>query len=78
MMALRIIQDVVAGEVTIKLPEHFEAKRVEVIMLPVEDTAEEPQQLQQLLLTAPTLSDDDLERYAQVRDWMSQWVVNGY
>lgn len=31
-------------------------------------------QLQSLLLSAPTLSDDELQEYAQVREWMNQWT----
>ena len=32
----------------------------------------EPMQLQRLLLATPTLSEDDLQGFAQVRDWMSR------
>ena len=78
MIAVRSIQEVIAGAVTIKLPAHFAGKRVEVIVLPVEEDEQEPGQLQRLLLAAPTLTDDDLQGFAQVRDWMNQWTVSEF
>ena len=74
MIAVRRIQDVIAGAVTIRLPAHFSAKRVEVIVLPVDEDEQETGQLQRLLLTAPTMSDDDLRGFDQVRKWMNQWI----
>ena len=56
----------IAGAVTIKLPTQFAGKRVEVIVLSVEENDREPQELQRLLLTAPTLSEDDLQSFTQV------------
>ena len=61
MIAVRSIQEVIAGAVTIKLPAHFAGKRVEVIVLPVEEDEQELGELQRLLLAAPTLSDDELQ-----------------
>ncbi len=78
MIAVRSVQEVIAGAVTIKLPAHFAGKRVEVIVLPMEEDEQEPQQLQRLLLAAPTLSEDDLQGFAQVRDWMNQWTVSEF
>jgi len=72
MIAVRQIQEVVADTVTIRLPAHFAARRVEVIVFPVAEDEQESRQLQSLLLTAPTLFEDDLQGFAQVRDWMSQ------
>ena len=78
MIAVRSVQDVLAGVVTIKLPANFTGKRVEVIVLPLEENDREPQQLQRLLLAAPTLSEVDLQGFAQVRDWMNQWTVSEF
>ena len=78
MIAVRSIQEVIAGAVTIKLPAHFAGKRVEVIILPVEEDEQELGELQRLLLAAPTLSDDELQEFAQVRDWMNQWIVSEF
>ena len=78
MIAVRRIQDVIAGAVTIRLPAHFSAKRVEVIILPVDEDEQETGQLQRLLLTAPTMSEDDLREFDQVRNWMSQWTIDEF
>lgn len=76
MIAVRSVQDVVAGVVTIELPPHFISKRVEVIVLPVDEDDHGSAELRRVLLAAPTLSEDDLKGYAEVRDWMSQWNVS--
>ena len=55
MIAVRSIQEVIAGAVTMNLPAHFAGKRVEVIVLPVEEDDHEPGQLQRLLLAAPAV-----------------------
>ena len=78
MIAIRSVQEVIAGAVTINLPAHFAGKRVEVIVLPVEEDNQESEQLQRVLLAAPTLSDDDLQGFSLVRDWMSQWTVSKF
>jgi len=78
MLAVRSFQKVVVDTVTVKLPASFAGKRVEVIVLPMEDSEQEPGQLESLLLAAPTLSDADLQGFAQVRDWMSQWTVSEF
>lgn len=68
----------IASAVTIKLPAHFAGKRVEVIVLPVEEDEQKPGQLERLLLATPTLSEDELQSYAQVREWMNQWIVSEF
>jgi hypothetical protein len=78
MIAVRSIQEVIAGAVTVKLPAHFAGRRVEVIVLPMEENGQEPELLQSLLLTAPTLSDDELQGFVQVREWMNQWTVSEF
>jgi hypothetical protein len=69
---------VIAGAVTIKLPAHFAGKRVEVIVLPVEEDDREAGELERLLLAAPTLSEDELRSYAQVSWWMNQRTVSEF
>lgn len=78
MIAVRSVQEVKDGAVTVHLPLHFADKRVEVIILPLEEDDSEPAQLQRLLLTAPTMSEDELQEFARAREWMNQWAVNGF
>lgn len=60
------VQEVIAGAVVEELPVHLAGKRVEVIVLPVEEDEQGLGQFQHLLLAAPTLTDDDLG-FAQVK-----------
>ncbi len=87
MFAIREIQDVIAGTVTVTLPPAFLAKRVEVIVLSVDDIENDAledipsnttQSLQALLLAAPTLTDDEVKEYENVREWMAEWRVTNY
>lgn len=74
MKAIRKIEDVKSGSVTIDLPTDFHAQKVEIIVLPIEDSDNGRQSLQDLLLEAPTLTEDELQEYQKVRNWMSQWA----
>ncbi|MCI0692352.1 hypothetical protein L0337_10165 [candidate division KSB1 bacterium] len=78
MIAIRQIQEVKSGAVTVALPVDFHAKRVEIIILAIEESNNGAQNLQDLLLAAPTLTDDELQDYEKVREWMSQWNVNDF
>lgn len=60
MIAIRQIHEVNSGEVTIALPANFHAKRVEIISLSLDEPDEEAQSRQDLLLAAPTLTEDQL------------------
>ena len=76
MIAIRSIHEVVGGSVTIRLPLDFAAKRVEVIVLPVEEAQTKSSRLQRLLLAAPTISEAELDEFAQIREWMNRWQMN--
>jgi hypothetical protein len=78
MVAIRKIQDVKSGAVIIDLPADFHARKVEIIILPIEESSDGEQNLQDLLLEAPTLTDGELQEYERVRDWMSQWNVKEF
>lgn len=74
MIAIREIHDVTAGSVLVRLPTNFPTKRVEVIILPVEEeTLTRRQRLQALLLAGPVVSEDELNSYEAVQEWMKQW-----
>jgi len=75
MNAIRQIKEVKAGAITIDLPDGIPAKKVEIFILPYDDTNGGVQNLQDLLLDAPTITDDELQEFNRVRDWMSQWNV---
>lgn len=77
MNAIRQIQTVKSGSVTVSLPPEFDMKQVEIIVLPLDEFGE-AQNLQSLLLAAPTLTDDELQEFDNVREWMSQWHLNRF
>jgi hypothetical protein len=75
MFAIKEIQDIQAGIVTIRLPDNFPSSRAEIIVLPVEESSARTSELQELLLHAPTLSDEELQSFEEVREWMNQWTI---
>jgi DNA-binding protein YbaB len=60
MIAIRQIHEVNSGAVTIALPANFHAKRVEIIILALDEPDEEVQSLQDLLLAAPILTEEQV------------------
>lgn len=44
--------------------------------LPASTVSEQSQQLHGLLRAAPTLFDDEMQGFVQVREWMTQWTVS--
>ncbi len=73
MNAIRQIKEVKSGAITIDLPDDFSAKKVEIFILPFDDSNGEEQSLQDLLLDARTIGDDEVQEFNRVRDWISQW-----
>ena len=79
MIAIREIHDVTAGSVLVRLPTNFPTKRVEIIILPVEEeTLTRRQRLQAMLLAGPVLSEDELKSYEAIQDWMNQWQLPNF
>lgn len=78
MNALRKIQKVTSGSAVIEIPPELDTKYVEIIVVPIEDTSSSNQNLREILLAAPTLTEDEVEEYQRIRNWMSIWNVNGF
>jgi hypothetical protein len=78
MIAIRQIHEIHAGTVTVTVPANFPATRAEIIILPMEEIKEPPHHLQHILLNAPTLSEEELQPFLDVREWMNQWPVNNF
>lgn len=73
MNSIKKIEDVKSSTITIDLPADFQAKRVEIIISPIDESENERQSLQDLLLEAPILTDHELHEYSNIKDWMSKW-----
>ena len=78
MIALRKITDVKSGPLIIDLPHYFHARRVEIIILPIEEPSYLQPSLLDLLLEAPILMNDDLQEYERAREWMNEWHVKEF
>ena len=78
MFAIKEIQDVHTGAITIQLPADFPSKRAEIIILPVDDFPHNRKHLQEVLLHAPTLTDEELQPFQEAREWMNQWTINEF
>ena len=69
MIAIRQIREITAETLTVQIPKNFPAKRAEIIILPLDEPAKNGlSDLQRVLLNAPTLNDDELHRFENVRD----------
>ena len=69
MNAIQQIQTVKSGAVTVNLPPEFDTKQVEIIVILLDEVRGRTQNLQNLLLAAPTLTDDELQEFDNVRKW---------
>lgn len=78
MLAIRKIQEIDSETIMIRVPSYFLTKRVEIIILPIEEQPEPQSYLQEVLLRAPILSDEDIQPFEHVREWMNQWNVNNF
>lgn len=65
--------DVVNGVIHIHVPEGFNAKRVELTIVPLEDDTSSHPTFQQFLLDSPEMSDDEYaaieEKIRHLRQW---------
>ena len=78
MIAVRKFQDVKSGEIKVHLPADFHAKKVEIIILPVDESPKGEQSLQELLLDAPTLTDNEIKEFGIIRDRMNEWKIEEF
>ena len=46
--------------------------------MPIDEPENGKQSLKDLLLEAPTITDDELQEYFSVREWMSKWKVREF
>jgi len=65
--------DVVNGVIHIHLPEGFNAKRVELTIVPIEDDVSLGTSFQQFLLDSPEMSDDEFNAIEEKRRHFQQW-----
>jgi hypothetical protein len=65
--------DVVNGVIHIELPKEFDAKRVELTIVPLQDDAPHIRGFQQFLLDSPEMSDEEFQNIQEKREYLNQW-----
>ncbi|MDP2902923.1 MAG: hypothetical protein Q8N96_07405 [Methylovulum sp.] len=65
--------DVVNGVIHIELPKDFDAKRVELTIVPLADDAPPLTGFQQFLLDSPEMSDEEYAFIEEKRKHLNQW-----
>lgn len=78
MDTIRRIADVKSGSVRIDLPANFRAGKVEITIRSIENQDNGTESLEDLLLAAPTITDDELKKYNDVRESMSKWQLQEF
>ncbi len=61
------------GFIHIKLPNDFDAKRVELTIVPLEDDAPQLSSFQQFLLDSPEMSDEEFQNIQDKREHLNRW-----
>ena len=78
MEPIRTIIKVVNHQLSIELPEGFEEKKVEVIILP-HTPAENKQSLSDVLLAGPVWSVDEVKQLeATIQRGYRNWTISGF
>ncbi len=70
---LKQFADVVNGIIHIHVPAGFDAKRVELTIVPLEDDALSCSTFQQFLLDSPEMSDNEYEAIQDKIRHLQQW-----
>jgi hypothetical protein len=65
--------EVINGVIHIQLPKDFDAKRVELTIVPLEDDTTELSSFQQFLLDSPEMSDEELQNIQDKRAHLNRW-----
>ena len=65
--------EVINGVIHIQLPKDFDAKRVELTIVPLEDDTTELLSFQQFLLDSPEMSDEELQNIQDKRAHFNRW-----
>jgi hypothetical protein len=67
------VAEVVNGFIHIKLPNDFDAKRVELTIVPLEDETPQLSSFQQFLLDSPEMSDEEFQNIQDKREHLNRW-----
>jgi hypothetical protein len=74
MQAIKQYTEVINGSIHINLPKDFTAKRVELIILSVDDTDTDSSEFQRFLLNSPEMTDEEFQAIQEKRRHLNQWI----
>ena len=74
MQAIKQYTEVINGSIHINLPKDFTAKRVELIILSIDDNQVDSSDFQQFLLNSPEMTDEEFEAIQEKRRHLNQWT----
>jgi hypothetical protein len=74
MQAIKQYTEVINGSIHIDLPKDFTAKRVELIILSIDDDHADSSDFQQFLLNSSEMTDEEFEAIQEKRRHLNQWT----
>ncbi len=74
MQAIKEYTEVINGSIHIDLPKDFTAKRVELIILSIDDNGADLSGFQRFLLNSPEMSDEEYQAIEVKRRHLNQWT----
>ena len=77
MRVIREIKRIKDKKIVVDLPEGFQAKEVEVIILPIVcKSKKRPRKLSDILLKWPSLNRKEIENIKGIQYWLREWKVH--
>jgi hypothetical protein len=73
MQAIKQYTEVINGSIHVNLPKDFTAKRVELLILAVDDNNPDTGNFQKLLLDSPEMTDEEYQAIQEKRRHLKQW-----
>ena len=74
MQAIKQYTEVINGSIHVSLPENFTAKRVELIILFIDEDNMDFSNFQQFLLESPEMTDEEFEAIQEKKRHLNQWT----
>ena len=74
MQAIKQYTEVINGSIHVSLPENFTEKRVELIILSIDEDNTDSSNFRQFLLESPEMMDEEFEAIQEKRRHLNQWT----
>ncbi len=74
MQAIKQYTEVINGSIHVSLPENFTAKRVELIILSIDEDNMDSSSFRQFLLESPEMTDEEFEAIQEKKRHLNQWT----